>query len=420
VNALATAEKVLLSYVFWYPLVMSAVWMVGAAVFWWLKERAEPSWDAPVPLADPPPISVLIPCFNEEENAEETITHALALDYPELEVIAINDGSRDGTAAVLERLAGLHPRLRVIHLAENQGKAVALRTGALLARHELLVCIDGDALLDRHAAHWLVRHFVEDPRVAAVTGNPRIRNRSTILGRVQVGEFSCIVGTIKRAQSTFGRIFTVSGVITAFRRLAVHQVDYWSTDALTEDIDITWKLYRAGWEVRFEPRALTWILMPETLRGLWKQRLRWATGGAQTLLKNLDAWLRPSQRLLWPLLLEMMASAAWAYALLLLLLVWLLGLALPAGIIPPVASPLVPQSGGVLLGTVCMLQFAFSTWMDSKYDPGLGRTLFWMIWYPVAYWVIGAATTIVAYPSVIARRRGARARWVSPDRGIRP
>jgi biofilm PGA synthesis N-glycosyltransferase PgaC len=399
---------------------MSAVWMVGAAVFWWRRERVQPRWDAPVPLADPPPISVLIPCFNEEENAEETITHALALDYPEVEVIAINDGSRDGTAAVLERLAALHPRLRVIHLAENQGKAVALRTGALLARHELLVCIDGDALLDRHAAHWLVRHFVEDPGVAAVTGNPRIRNRSTILGRVQVGEFSCIVGTIKRAQRTFWRIFTVSGVITAFRRLAVHQVDYWSTDVLTEDIDITWKLYRAGWEVRFEPRALTWILMPETLRGLWKQRLRWATGGAQTLVKNMDAWLKPSQRLLWPLLLEMMASAVWAYALLLLILAWLLGLILPAGIVPPVTSPLVPQSGGVLLGTVCLLQFVFSTWVDARYDRGLARTLFWMIWYPVAYWMIGAATTIVAYPSVIARRRGDRARWDSPDRGIRP
>ena len=419
-SVLATAGEVLLSYVFWYPLVMSAVWMAGAAVFWWRVERAQPRWDAPVPLGDPPPISVLIPCFNEEENAEETITHALALDYPELEVIAINDGSRDGTAAVLERLAALHPRLRVIHLAENQGKAVALRTGALLARHEILVCIDGDALLDRHAAHWLVRHFVEDPGVAAVTGNPRIRNRSTILGRVQVGEFSCIVGTIKRAQRTFGRIFTVSGVITAFRRLAVHQVDYWSTDVLTEDIDITWKLYRAGWEVRFEPRALTWILMPETLRGLWKQRLRWATGGAQTLLRNLDAWLQPSQRLLWPLLLEMMASAVWAYAMLVLALVWLLGLVLPAGLVPAIASPLVPESGGVLLGTVCLLQFVFSTWMDARYDRGLARMLFWMIWYPVAYWMIGAATTIVAYPSVIARRSGARARWDSPDRGIRP
>jgi biofilm PGA synthesis N-glycosyltransferase PgaC len=420
VSALASAGKFLLAYVFWYPLVMSTVWMLGAAIFWWRRERNQPPWDAPVPLADSPPVSVLIPCFNEEENAEETMTHALALDYPELEVIAINDGSSDGTGAVLERLAAIHPRLRVIHLAENQGKAVALRTGALLARHEILVCIDGDALLDRHAAHWLVRHFVAKPGVAAVTGNPRIRNRSTILGRVQVGEFSCIVGTIKRAQKTFGRIFTVSGVITAFRRSAVHQVNYWSTDVLTEDIDITWKLYRAGWDVLFEPRAITWILMPETLRGLWKQRLRWAKGGAQTLLKNMDAWLQPSQRLLWPLLLEMMASATWAYALLALSVAWLLGFVLPAGTVPAVSSPLVPQSGGVLLGTVCLFQFVFSTAMDARYDRGLGRTLFWMIWYPVAYWVIGAATTVAAYPLVIARRKGARARWVSPDRGIRP
>jgi biofilm PGA synthesis N-glycosyltransferase PgaC len=265
-----------------------------------------------------------------------------------------------------------------------------------------------------------VRHFVQKPGVAAVTGNPRIRNRSTILGRVQVGEFSCIVGTIKRAQKTFGRIFTVSGVITAFRRSAVHQVDYWSTDVLTEDIDITWKLYRAGWDVLFEPRALTWILMPETLRGLWKQRLRWATGGAQTLLRNLDAWGRPEQRHLWPLLLEMTASAVWAYALLGLSLLWLLGLLLPAGMVPPVGSPLVPASGGVLLGTACLLQFVFSTAMDARYDRGLGRALFWMIWYPVAYWVIGAATTIAAYPLVFIRGKGARARWVSPDRGIRP
>jgi biofilm PGA synthesis N-glycosyltransferase PgaC len=420
VHALATAGQVLLFYVFWYPLLMSGAWMAGAAAFWWRRERAEPRWDAPVPRLDTPPVSVLIPCFDEEENAEETITHALALDYPEFEVIAVNDGSRDGTAALLDRLAGRNPRLRVIHLSENQGKAMALRTGALLARHEILVCIDGDALLDRRAARWLAGHFVESPAVAAVTGNPRVRNRSTILGRVQVGEFSCIVGTIKRAQRVFGRIFTVSGVITAFRRSAIHQVGYWSPDVLTEDIDITWKLYRAGWDVLFEPRALTWILMPETLRGLWRQRLRWAMGGAQTLLKNLDAWLQPSQRLLWPLLFEMIASAAWAYALLVLFLAWLAGQALPAGVLPPLASPLVPQSGGVLLSAVCLLQFAFSTGMDARYDRGLTRTLFWMIWYPVAYWMIGCLTTVAAYPRVIARGRGARARWVSPDRGFRP
>jgi len=420
VDGFAIALQGLVAFVFWYPLLMSLAWMAGAALFWWGQERPEPAWDRPRALPGSPPVSVLIPCFNEEENAEETVTHALALDYSEFEVIAINDGSGDGTGAVLDRLAAAHSRLRVVHLAENQGKALALRAGALLARHDLLVCIDGDALLDRHAAHWLVRHFVEHPDVAAVTGNPRIRNRSTLLGRVQVGEFSCIVGTIKRAQRIFGRIFTVSGVITAFRRSAVHQVDYWSTDVLTEDIDITWKLYRAGWDVRFEPRALTWILMPETLRGLWKQRLRWAMGGAQVLLKNLDAWFHPAQRLLWPLLVETIVSVAWSYGMLLLALVWVAGLALPEGAVPALGSPLLPHSGGVLLGAVCLLQFGFSTWMDARYDRGLARNLFWMIWYPVAFWMIACATTVVAYPRALARRRSARARWVSPDRGIRP
>jgi biofilm PGA synthesis N-glycosyltransferase PgaC len=420
VEGFAIALKGLVAFVFWYPLLMSFAWMAGAAIYWWRHERPEPAWDRPRVLRGSPPVSMLIPCFNEVENAEETVTHALALDYPEFEVIAIDDGSRDGTGAVLDRLAGRHPRLRVVHLAENQGKALALRAGALLARHELLVCIDGDALIDRHAAHWLVRHFVEHPEVAAVTGNPRIRNRSTLLGRVQVGEFSCIVGTIKRAQRIFGRIFTVSGVITAFRRSAVHQVDYWSTDVLTEDIDITWKLYRAGWDVRFEPRALAWILMPETLRGLWKQRLRWAVGGAQVLLKNLDVWFHPAQRFLWPLQLEMIASLAWSYGMLLLVVAWIASAALPPGTMPSPGSPLLPHAGGVVLGATCLLQFAFSTWMDARYDRGLARNLFWMIWYPVAFWMINCATIVAAYPRMLARGRAARARWVSPDRGIRP
>ena len=154
-------------------------------------------------------MSVLIPSYNEGDNAEETLSHALALDYPEFEVIAINDGSKDDTGEVLERMAALHPRLRVVHLAQNQGKAIALQAGSLLAKHEILICIDGDALLHKQAAHWFVRHFVGSPRVGAVTGNPRIRNRSTLLGRVQVGEFSSMVGMIKRAQRSFGRIFTV-------------------------------------------------------------------------------------------------------------------------------------------------------------------------------------------------------------------
>jgi biofilm PGA synthesis N-glycosyltransferase PgaC len=410
----------LLAFVFYYPLFMSFLWMIGAALFYWRFERADAAGEPPRGSSGGPPVSILIPTYNEGENAEETLSHALALDYPEFEVIAINDGSKDDTGEVLERIAARDPRLRVVHLAQNQGKAVALQTGSLLARNEILICIDGDALLDAKAAHWFVRHFVESPWVGAVTGNPRIRNRSTLLGRVQVGEFSSMVGMIKRAQRSFGRIFTVSGVITAFRKSAVHQVGYWSPDMLTEDIDITWKLQRAGWDVRFEPNALTWILMPETLGGLWKQRLRWAMGGAQVLMKNFDVLRHPGQSAMWPLLVEMCVSLFWSYSMLLLTLLWLLGTVLPPGLLPAVSSPLSPQGSGMVLGTTCLLQFAFSTWLDRHYDRGLARNLFSMIWYPFAFWIINTASTVVAYPKVLLRGRGKRARWVSPDRGIRP
>lgn len=408
-----------LAFVFYYPLYMSLLWMIGAAIFYWRHERGQGSYDQPRTLPNTPPVSILIPCFNEGDNALETLSHALRLNYPEFEVIAINDGSRDNTGAVLDRMAAQNSRLRVVHLAQNQGKAMALQAGSLLAKHEFLICIDGDALLDPHAAHWMVRHFVEDPTVAAVTGNPRIRNRSTLIGRIQVGEFSSIVGMIKRAQRTFGRLFTVSGVITAFRKSAVHQIGYWSADMLTEDIDVTWKLQRAGWDVRFEPNALVWILMPETLGGLWKQRLRWAMGGAQVLIKNLDVLVRPSQNHLWPLMMELCLSLVWSYLMALLCLIWVASLILPAGVLPHMTSPLLPQWSSVILGATCLLQFAVSKWLDSRYDKGLGRNYYWMIWYPLVFWIINTVSTVVAFPKVLRLGGGKRARWVSPDRGIR-
>ncbi len=106
--------------------------------------------------------------------------------------------------------------MRVIHLAHNQGKAIALRMGAAAARSEYLVCIDGDALLDKNAVPYLVAPLIANPRTGAVTGNPRIRTRSTLIGRVQVGEFSSIIGLIKRTQRVYGQVFTVSGVVAAF------------------------------------------------------------------------------------------------------------------------------------------------------------------------------------------------------------
>ena len=417
-NSFQHLWQTILNFIFYYPLFMSYLWMVGAIIFHW-KERKEPPYQEPAPLKEYPLVAVLVPCFNEQDNADETISHALKLDYPNFEVIAINDGSSDNTKEILNELALKYDKLRVVHLAENQGKAMALQAGSLLTDAEYLLGIDGDALLDPHAAQWMIRHFIDNPTVAAVTGNPRIRTRSTLLGRIQVGEFSSIVGMIKRAQSTFGRLFTVSGVITAFRKSAVHDVGYWSPNMLTEDIDVTWKLHRAGWEVRFEPNALVWILMPETFNGLWKQRLRWAMGGAQVLLKNIDVLFKPKLNFLWPLIIELILTLVWSYLMLIMVIFWILHLVLPIAGFPQISSPLLPVGTGILLGTTCLLQFAISKWMDSRYESGLAKNYYWMIWYPFVFWLITVTASIIAFPKVIKLGSSKRARWVSPDRGMR-
>ncbi|OZI51970.1 poly-beta-1,6-N-acetyl-D-glucosamine synthase [Bordetella genomosp. 5] len=418
---LLLTSEVLLDFVFFYPMLMSVIWMTGGLYFWFQWER---HWrigpDTPPPvLPGEPLVSILVPCFNESDHARDTLRAALAQRYPHIEVIAINDGSSDDTGAILDELVLEDDRLRVIHLAANQGKAMALRIGALAAHSEYLVCIDGDAILDPDAVVHLVRPLVLHPRVGAVTGNPRVRTRSTLVGRIQVGEFSSIIGLIKRTQRVYGQVFTVSGVVAAFRRTALDRVGYWSLDMITEDIDISWKLQRDHWSVFYEPRGLCWILMPETLRGLWKQRLRWAQGGAEVFLKNMTGIWRWEYRRMWVMMAEFCLSTIWAFAFAIFTVLGLLGLIIP---MPPalhVANFVPPAFTGMVLAIVCLMQFGISVLVDRRYERGLGRSLFWVIWYPFAYWMISLFTTLVSFPKVMLMVRRRRARWVSPDRGIK-
>jgi len=405
-----------------WPLLMMFVWLAGGLSFWMLHERGKPTWDTLPPLGpDAVTVSVIVPCFNEEDNAEETIRALAAQVYPNMEIIAVNDGSRDATAAVLDRLAAHIPRLRVVHLAKNQGKAMALRAGALVARGEVLVGIDGDAILHPHCVAWLAHRFVHAPRLGAVTGNPRIRNRSSLLGLLQVGEFSATIGLIKRSQRVDGRVFTVSGVVVAFRKTALHDVGWWTDDNLTEDVDVTWKLQRRRWTVHFEPNALAFILMPETVRGLWKQRLRWSTGGAQTVLRYAPDLFRWQSRRMWGVFLEYAITLVWCYAMLFLTILSVLAI---FGLLPAWAdyAPALFSIWGMILSVACLVQFWASLAIDRRYEPegkSSWRALIWVIWYPVVFWVLSAGSAIFGFPRAMMWRDGKRARWVSPDRGFR-
>jgi biofilm PGA synthesis N-glycosyltransferase PgaC len=406
-------------FCFGYPFVMAWYWMAGGLLFYVTHERHLLPQDLPPDLTAWPPISIIVPCFNEMAHAEETLTTAAASDYPDFEIIAVNDGSSDGTVDVLNALALRIPRLRVAHLEQNQGKAIAMNAGAVLANHEILVCIDGDALLDPQTLRWVARAFLPS-NVGGMTGNPRIRNRTTILGRLQVGEFSSIMGLIKRAQTMYGRLFTVSGVICAFRKSVVASVGWWSPRTLTDDVDITWRVQMSGWRVVYEPNAIVWILMPETLIGLWRQRLRWAEGGAQAAIDYFVPLVlgrvAPGMSVIY---LDFVLSVTWAYAMVASLL---LGLLWTFGLTPHLMErglALVPEWWGLTLALTYLVQAVVSHLIERRYERNMLRNLFWIIWYPLAFWLLSALTSVVALPRAIFLRRAVRTKWVSPDRGLR-
>lgn len=413
-----TLDLLLFDFTFYYPLFMAYLWMTGALAYFVRYEKNRGTTGDPLALLDSTPlVSIVVPCYNEQDNIREVLASLDRLNYPNYEILCVNDGSSDATGEILQELLAQYPRLRVIAHASNQGKAVGLNTAALVAEGEYLLCIDGDAVLDPDSVAWLLRHFQGDGRVGAVTGNPRVRTRSTLLGRIQVGEFSSIIGLIKRTQRIYGRLFTVSGVIAMFRRRALFQSGLWSADMLTEDIDISWKLQLNHWDVRFEPRALCWILMPETLAGLWKQRLRWAMGGIQVILKYFHVFSQWRYRRMWAVYIEYIASVVWAYGMALVIFLWVVGMFVDMPLRWQISA--VPGWHGLLISTTCLLQVLTAIMLDRRYDHRLPGNFFWMIWYPLVYWTLNMATTVVAIPRVLLRTRGTRAVWTSPDRGFR-
>ena len=403
-------------FVFFYPLFMAFFWMIGALFFFFHRERHR---SEPPVLASYPFVSILVPCHNEEDNVRATLERLERNRYPHFEIIAIDDGSSDRTGDILARLSARHARLRVLTLERNFGKAMALRAGAYASRGEFLMCVDADALLADDALLWMIPHFLQGARLAAVTGNPRVQNKRGLLARIQIGEFASIIGMVKRSQRDIGRIFTVSGVHVCFRKRALHEVGYWSPGTVTEDIDISWRLQMHYWDIRYEPRALSWVVVPETLRGLWRQRLRWASGGIEAALKHGHSLRSWTERRMWPVLIEYWLGVAWCYAWILTVVFFFGTWLLPELWPPALAVPgLLPQWTGVVLAVTCLLQFAVGLYLDTHYEKRIFRNLYWAIWYPMVYWTLVSVTTVVAAPRVLLRRgREHYARWQSPERG---
>ena len=387
-----------------YPIVTSILWVTTSLMF---RMRWEPRLDEAPPADGPfPAVSVLVPAHNEEAVIVRSVRAMLALDYPDFEVIVIDDGSTDDTAGALRRLAG-HPRLRIVRKVVNEGKAMALNDALPLARGEIVLILDADAEPAPDLLRWMVPHFAA-PRVAAVTGNPRVRNTETFLARLQSIEFSSIISLLRRSQRIWGRIVTVSGVVAAFRRSALFDVGGFSPEMPTEDIELTWKLQKKFYDVRYEPRAVCWMTVPVSYRGLWKQRLRWARGLNQVLHKHRDVMTHWKYRRMWPVFVESSLSTLWAVCFVALTTIWTISWA--AGL-PPVGASPIPNFWGMTIATLCLVQLTIGTLIDRRYDRSIVRMLPYAVWYPIVYWMFLSLGTVLSLHWLFRRPARTSVRW---------
>jgi poly-beta-1,6 N-acetyl-D-glucosamine synthase len=240
-----------------------------------------------------PYVSILVPAYNEERVIEKAIRSLLQQDYRNYEIIVIDDGSSDGTSAVAQKLVGTYGQTSVkLIRQQNAGKAAALNMGISAARGEMILCVDADSNLAPDSLAMMTRHFV-DPKVAAVAGNVKVRNRHNLITRLQALEYIEGLNLARQAQAFFRSVNIIPGPIGMFRRKIVMDVGGYESDTFAEDADLTLKIVTAGHHIRYEPRAISFTEAPETMHQLLKQRYRWTRGILQSMKKRPDEFLRP-------------------------------------------------------------------------------------------------------------------------------
>jgi biofilm PGA synthesis N-glycosyltransferase PgaC len=228
-------------------------------------------------FTEAPRLSVVVPAFEEARVIDQCVRSIARSDYPRLEIVCVDDGSTDDTFARMRQLAADHPGVVRALRQANAGKGAALNTGIAAATGEVLVLVDADGVFRPDTLTMLLRGF-RSPPIGAVCGNDRPVNLDRTLTRLLSVISHVGTGLMRRGLDVLGCLPVVSGNIGAYRRDVLDRVGPLRTDTLGEDLELTWRVHRAGFQVAFAPEAVVYAESPSTLRGLWRQRVRWARG----------------------------------------------------------------------------------------------------------------------------------------------
>ena len=262
-----------------------------------------------------PPVSIIVPSFNEGVVIESSIRSLLNLQYPALEILVIDDGSTDDTYARAKRYEGRHGATVVrVETKKNGGKGDALNYGIDLATGDFVLTVDADSRLEPASLLYAVQHF-KDPEVAAVAGNVKVGNRHNLLTKMQALEYIEGLNMVRRSQGFFSAVNIIPGPLGLFRRTVLKEIGGYELDTFAEDCDITIKLLIHRYKIEYEPYAITWTEAPETMRDFFKQRYRWTRGILQSLRKHYGSmfkgagfintfmlWYMAFESLVWPVM----------------------------------------------------------------------------------------------------------------------
>ena len=248
---------------------------------------------------DLPFVSIIVPAYNEEINAVKTITNLLQQDYPNFDIVFIDDGSKDSTYRTVHDAFRVNTKVKVL-TKPNGGKASALNYGIGQTDSKIVVCIDADTQLQTDAVRLLMKKMltpqIGNQQVGAVAGNVKVGNENTMLTKWQSIEYTTAQNFDRRALDLINGITVVPGAIGAFLKEAIETAGGFTTDTLAEDCDLTIRILRNGYRVLNCTEAIAITEVPETFKQFMKQRFRWSYGVMQAFWKNRDACFNPAYK----------------------------------------------------------------------------------------------------------------------------
>ena len=277
--------------------IISVILLVLIRILWLLQVVTKKEPKSQIDFK--PPVSIVIPAYNESKVIVSTVNSLLNQKYHEFEIIIVNDGSKDNTLELVQSSFGKNKKIRIID-KPNGGKASSLNEGIKESKFDFILFGDADTQFSEDAIEKMINYFI-DPKVGAVAGNVQVGNdyftlksngvknpKFNFLPIFQRIEYIISQNFFREAFDKVNIITIVSGAIGLYRKSAIIEVGGISEDTLAEDGNLSFDVLRSGWKIHYEKDAMSYTEVPETLRELYKQRFRWAYGNIQVLWKNKD------------------------------------------------------------------------------------------------------------------------------------